>query len=179
MKNEETKQSTEDKKEDLKDAKIKELEGEVKELKDKLIYSMAEQQNIRRIAKEDVAKEREYGITSFAKQMLEVADNLGRCLANVPKDELKENRNLRILFEGIEMTERELMKTFSKNGVTKFDPLNEKFDPNKMNALTQIPVEGKEPGTVAMVMKTGYMLKDRVLRPADVGVVMQPEENSE
>jgi len=162
-------------KQDPKDVKIKELEAEVAELKTKLTYSYAERENIRRIARDDVIKEKEYGISNFAKHMLDVADNLSRCLQNVPKDELLENKGLKTLFEGVELTERELMKTFKKNGIEKFEPSNEKFDPNRMNALTQFPIEGKEPGTVAAVLKSGFFLKDRVLRPADVAVVKSPE----
>jgi len=165
-------------KQDPKDVKIKELEAEVAELKSKLTYSYAERENIRRIAREDVAKEKEYGISSFAKNMLEVADNLSRCLQSVPKEDLAENKGLKTLFEGVELTERELLKTFKRNGIEKFEPANEKFDPNRMNALTQFPVEGKEPGTVAAVLKSGFFLKDRVLRPADVAVVKAPEEGS-
>jgi len=156
---------------DPKETKIQELEAEVADLKNKLLYSNAERENIRRIAREDVAKEKDYGISSFAKQMLDVADNLARCLTSIPKDDLVDNKGLKILFEGVELTERELTKTFLKNGISKFEPLNEKFDPKKMNALMQSPVEGKEPGTVSQVFKSGYSLKERILRPADVGVV--------
>jgi len=157
---------------DPKDSKIQELEAEVAELKNRLIYSNAERENIRRIAREDVAKEKDYGITSFAKQMLDVADNLSRCLASVRKDDLFENKGLKTLIEGVELTERDLIKVFQKNGINRFEPVNEKFDPNKMNALLQTPQEeGKEPGNVSQVFKVGYTLKERVLRPADVAVV--------
>jgi len=143
------------------------------DLKIKLTYSYAERENIRRIAKEDVAKEKDYGISSFVKQILEVADNLSRCLSSVPKDDLVQNKGLKSLFDGVELTQRELVKTFQKNGIEKFEPLNDKFDPNKMNALTQYPVEDKEPGCVVAVLKAGYFLKERVIRPADVAVAVK------
>jgi len=159
---------------DVKDSKIKELEAEIAELKNKLTYSYAERENIRRIAKEDVTKEKEYGISNFAKNLLDVADNLSRCLQNVDKEIMNEKTGKSFL-EGVEMTEKELLKIFKKFGIERFEPENQKFDPNKMNAITQYPVEGKEPGAVASVLKAGFLIKDRVLRPADVAVVKAPD----
>jgi len=163
---------------DPRDTKLKELEEEVLDLKNKLAYSYAERENIRRIAKEDLHKEKEYGISNFAKNLLDVADNLSRCLQSVTKEDVSDNKSLKPLLEGVEMTEKELLKTLKKFGIERYEPMNQKFDPNKMNALVQYPVEGKEPGTVASVLKAGFFIKDRVLRPADVAVVKPPEEGS-
>lgn len=160
---------------DTKDQKIKELEEEVQDLRGQLAYSLAERENIRKIAKQDVENAREYGISKFAKGILETADNLERCLANVPKEELETNKGLSILYEGLELTEKELLRTLNSNGIKKFDPIDQKFDPNIMNALLHTPMPGKEPGTIGMVMKTGFFINERVLRPADVGVVKPPE----
>ncbi len=125
---------------------------------------------MRRIRDIDVKNATDFGIQSFAKQILDVSDNLGRCLAGVQKEGLDERTTL--LIEGVTMTDRELSKILAKNGLERFDPLGEKFDPNRMMALMEMPPSpGKESGTVGMVLKPGYMLKGRVLRPADVAVV--------
>lgn len=101
--------------------------------------------------------------------MLEVLDTFALAIEHTPEEEKKGT-----LFEGVEMTEKILMQQMEKHGVTRFNPVDEVFDPNVHMALFEMPVEGKEPGTVAQVLKVGYMLNDRVLRPADVGVVKKP-----
>jgi len=169
---EETNQKTQDQTQssDPKDAKIVELQNQIEEYKMKLQYSLAERENLRRIRDSDVQKATDYGIQGFAKQVLDVADNLGRCISSVPKENLDEKTTT--LLEGVTMTEKELGKILTKNGIEKFDPLGEKFDPNRMNAIMEMPSSpGREPGTVGMVLKPGYALKGRIIRPADVAVV--------
>jgi len=153
---------------DEKDKLIQQLGEQLAEAKKDLTYSLAERENIRRIRDADVARATDFGIQSFAKGLLDVSDNLSRCLQNLPKEI---DQTTKILVEGVEMTEKELTKVFIKNGIEKFDPVGEKFDPNRMNAITQMADKEKENGSVGLVFKSGFSIKGRVLRPADVAVV--------
>jgi len=165
---------------DPKDEKIKELETKTSLLRTELQYSLAEQQNIRARLKKDVDNAKMFGIQGFAKDLLGVSDNLGRCLASVPQAEIESSSlPMKSLHEAILMTEKELIKTFKRHGLEKFDPLGQKFDPNTMNAITQFTDPTKEPHTVAVVMKPGYILHERVIRPADVAVVKPPESSTQ
>lgn len=154
--------------------KVEELEVTVKDLTDKMLRSLAEQDNIRRIAKRDVDDARQFSIKSFAKSMLDVADNLDRALKAVP-DAMQKDKEahpvLATLYEGIEMTEKGLLKTFEMNGVVKFGTIGEIFDPNVHEALFEYTDSSLKPGTVGQIIKPGYMLNKRVLRPAEVGVI--------
>lgn len=159
------------------EALVAKLQKDIKELKDQIVRSYAEEENVRRIAKKDVESARQYGNASFAKHMLDVADNLERAMEAVPEQtraELKAgsgDAHLRTLFEGIEMTEKGLQKAFAQNGVVKFGLVGDNFDPALHDALYSSPLEGKKAGTIAAVLKAGYKLKDRVIRPAQVGTV--------
>jgi molecular chaperone GrpE len=151
-----------------------ELEAQIKELKDQLKYSLAEQQNIRFQAQRDVDSARQFAVSSFAKSLLETSDNLERAMAAVPEAVRADRENhpdLCTLFEGIKMTEDILLKAFEKNGLKKFGIKGEIFDPNRHNALFVYPDPSATPGSVGQVMKAGFMLHGRVIRPADVGVI--------
>lgn len=111
-----------------------------------------------------------FGIQSFCKDLLEVADILQTALHSVPADGVKDDQ-FKALFEGVEMTERQLQSVFRRHGLNQINPLGSKFDPNEHHALFEIEDESKEPGTVANVTKIGYKLHDRTIRPAMVGVV--------
>jgi molecular chaperone GrpE len=153
---------------------VEKLEVQVKELKDQLLRSYAEQENIRTIAKRDVENSRSFAISSFAKSMLDTSDNLTRALDAVPEEyrDDKENHSvLATLFEGIKMTDDGLTKAFAKNGLQKFGEVGEKFDPNLHDALFEYPDENMEAGSIGQVMKVGFSLKNRVIRPAEVGVI--------
>jgi molecular chaperone GrpE len=155
------------------------LEVQVKELKDQLLRSLAEQDNTRRIAQRDVEQARQFAIKSFAKSLLETSDNLERALGSVPQALEKDHDAhpvLHNLYEGIELTERGLMKAFEANGLEKFGKPGEPFDPNRHDALFEYADPDFEPGTIGQVMKSGFMLNKRVLRPAEVGVVKKSEE---
>lgn len=150
--------------------KIKSLEEQIEELKTNLKYSYAERENMRRIGEENARKNRDYGIQSFAKALLNVNDNFSRALSNL-KQEHVTTPEFKMFFEGIQMTQKELLKVFKDNGVEEFSPkVGDKFDPNNMNAMLEVPDPTKESQSVAFVIKSGFMLKDRVLRAADVGV---------
>lgn len=149
-----------------------ELQAQIKDLKDQLLRSLAEQENIRNIAKRDVSNAKDYSVKSFAKSILDVSDNLSRAMEAVPADALDKDPVLKTLFEGIQMTDTGLTKALESNGVSKFtEEPGEKFDPTKHEALFEYPDPEKEAGTVGQVMKCGFMLNKRVLRPAEVGVV--------
>ncbi len=156
------------------DAKIAELEQQVKDLKDNLLRSLAEQENTRRIAKRDVEQARSFAISSFAKSLLDTSDNLSRALDAVPEDLRHDHDShpvLANLYEGITMTNEGLTKAFAKNGLVKYGAVGEKFDPNKHEALFEYPDPKGEAGSIGQVMKIGFMLNDRVIRPAEVGVI--------
>lgn len=151
-----------------------ELETEIKDLKDNLLRSLAEAENTRRIAKRDVDQARSFAISSFAKSLLDTSDNLTRALDAVPAElrhDHEGNPVLANLYEGISMTDDGLTKAFAKNGLKKFGAPGEKFDPNLHEALFEYPDPAGEPGNIGQVMKVGFMLNKRVIRPAEVGVV--------
>ncbi|KAL7427663.1 hypothetical protein ACHAXM_000943 [Skeletonema potamos] len=157
--------------------KIAELEQQVKDLKDNLLRSLAEQENTRRIAKRDVEQARSFAIGSFAKSLLETSDNLSRALDAVPEELRHDHQHhpvLATLYEGISMTDDGLSKAFAKNGLQKFGLPGEKFDPNIHEALFEYPDPNGEAGSIGQVMKKGFMLNSRVLRPAEVGVIKAP-----
>ncbi len=150
------------------------LINEVKELRDQLLRSLAEQENTRRIAKRDVEEARSFAIKTFAKSLLEVSDNLSRALEAVPEDHRANNEGhpvLATLYKGIQMTDQELAKAFERNGLVKYGRPGEVFDPNLHEALYEYVDPNKKPGTIGQVMKPGFTLNKRVLRPAEVGVI--------
>ena len=153
---------------------IAQLESQIKDLKDNLLRSLAEQENTRRIAARDVANAKSYAISSFAKSLLDTSDNLARALESVPP-ELRHDHDshpvLATLYEGISMTDDGLNKAFAKNGLVKFGVRGEKFDPNLHEALFEYPDPDCDAGNIGQVMKVGFTLNNRVLRPAEVGVV--------
>ncbi|CAO2187834.1 unnamed protein product [Urochloa humidicola] len=162
-----------------KDESLKSKDQEVKDMKDKVLRSYAEMENVLARTKRESDNTKKYAIQNFSKSLLDVADNLSRASSVVKESFSKIDTSnnsdeavplLKTLLEGVEMTEKQLGEVFKKFGVEKFDPLNEKFDPNRHYALFQIPDPSKPSGTVAAVVKVGYMLHDRVLRPAEVGV---------
>jgi len=151
------------------------LKEQLGEMKNNLIRAIDEAENARKIAKNDVENAQKYGISKFAKGLLDVADNLGRCLAEVSRIKIEDSPGLNVLVEGMQMTEKELLKVFKNNGLQKLDPMDKPFDPNSMSALLEIENPSKPPGTVVYVLKNGYSLNDRVLRPSEVGIGKQTE----
>ncbi|XP_078268945.1 grpE protein homolog 1, mitochondrial [Rhinoraja longicauda] len=152
------------------------LEGQVKDLTDKYKRALADTENLRQRSQKLVEEAKLYGIQGFCKDLLEVADVLTKATESVPKEEITDaNHHLKSLYEGLIMTDRHLQKAFSKHGLVKLNPIGAKFDPYEHEALFHSPVEGKEPGSVALVSKIGYKLHGRTLRPALVGVVKGAE----
>jgi molecular chaperone GrpE len=150
---------------------IAEAKREAVEFKDKLLRTLAEMENLRKRTEREVLDARLYGIAGFARDVLAVADNMHRALDAIGL-ELRESTDAKVkaLIEGVELTERELLKILEKNGVKKFSPQGEKFDPNVHQAMYEVPTPDLPPGQVAEVIQAGYMIGDRVLRPAMVAV---------
>ena len=151
------------------------LEQEKADLKDKLLRTLADMENLRRRTEREVADARAYAVTAFARDMLTVADNLRRAIEAVPVTARKTGDGaIAGLIDGIELTERELEKTLERHGVRKVDPAGQKFDPNMHQAMFEAPHESIAKGQVHTVVQPGYAIAERVLRPALVGVSSGP-----
>jgi molecular chaperone GrpE len=144
------------------------IEAELAEAKQAILYAQAETQNVRRRMEKDVQDARAYAATNFARDVLSVADNLSRALETIPQ-ELRDDDKFKGLVVGLEATGRELDKVFERNGITRIVSVGEKLDPNKHQAMIELPSD-REPGTIIQEMQAGYMIKDRLLRAAMVGV---------
>jgi molecular chaperone GrpE len=147
------------------------LAREAADYRDKLLRSLAEMENLRKRTERQVADARDYGIAAFARDILAVADNMERALGALDADlREKADGGTKALLDGVELTERELLKVLEKHGVKKFEPLGEKFDPNLHQAMYEVPDTSRPAGTVGRVIQPGYMIGERVLRPALVAV---------
>jgi molecular chaperone GrpE len=152
-------------------ALVETLSKENADYKDRLLRTLAEMENLRRRTEREIADSRAYGISAFARDILAVADNMDRALGALDKDlREKADAGTKALLDGVELTERELHKVLEKHGVKKFEPLGEKFDPNLHQAMYEVPDPSRPAGTVAQVVQPGYMIGDRMLRPALVGI---------
>jgi molecular chaperone GrpE len=147
------------------------LKRELDEARDRTLRTLAEMENLRSRTKREVEDARAYGISRFARDVLDIADNLQRALDAVPADtRANADPGLKALIEGVDLTEKSLHSALEKNGVKKFDPAGQKFDPNLHQAMYEVPDESVPSGTVAHVVQAGYMIGERILRPAMVGV---------
>lgn len=145
--------------------------AEAEDLRDKLLRTLAEMENLRRRHSRELEDARKYAMAGFARDLLDVADNMRRALAAVPDDAREQNELVRNLLEGVELTERTLLNAFDKHGVKKVVPeRGEKFDHNRHQAMFEVPTADLPPGHVADVMQTGWVIADRLLRAAMVGV---------
>lgn len=156
---------------DPEEGSVEALTKEVADAKDRALRTLAEMENLRKRTMKEVADARSYGITSFARDVLDIADNLQRALDAVPVETREAaDPGLKALIEGVELTEKSLHKTLEKNGVQKLDPLGEKFDPNFHQAMYEVPDSSVPTGTVVQVVQGGYKIGERILRPALVAV---------
>ncbi|AQT43777.1 molecular chaperone GrpE [Bartonella apihabitans] len=146
------------------------MQAENDELKDQVLRLAAEMENLRRRTARDVADARAYSVANFARDMLQVSDNLNRALQAIPDGAREKDTGLNALAEGVEMTERAMMAALERNGVKKLEPEGQKFDPNFHQAMFEIPNTDVPNNTVQQVVQAGYVIGDRVLRPAMVGV---------
>jgi molecular chaperone GrpE len=150
---------------------IEALNAENGQLKDKVLRTLAEMENLRRRTEKEVADARTYATTNFARDILNVADNVRRALESVPAEVAAAAEGaLKALMEGIDLTERDLLKTLERHGIRKLEPKGEKFDPNLHQAMFEVPDPTVPNGTVREVVQAGFVIGDRVLRPALVGV---------
>ncbi|MBV9587225.1 MAG: nucleotide exchange factor GrpE [Alphaproteobacteria bacterium] len=145
------------------------LEAELADAKDRLLRALAETENVRRRAQREREDTQKYAISNFARDLLSPVDNLRRALDSVPPAEISDPRT-RSLLEGVAATERELLATFERYGLKRIDPMGERFDHNFHQAIFEAERPGAAPGTVIEVLQPGYVLHDRLLRPAMVGV---------
>ena len=146
------------------------LEEQAADLKDRLLRAVAEAENTRRRADRDKLEIGKYAITALARDLLAVADNLRRALESVPEGASQESAMLTTLLAGVEMTERELLSAFERHNIRRIDPIGEKFDHNFHQAMFEVPGSGQAAGTIVQVVQPGYILADRLLRPAMVGI---------
>ncbi|TCD05542.1 nucleotide exchange factor GrpE [Erythrobacteraceae bacterium CFH 75059] len=149
------------------------MQAELEQARQDVLYARAETQNLRRRMEKDVSDARAYAATAFARDVLSVSDNLNRALDAVP-EELRADARLASLLTGIEATQRELDKVFALHGITRIAAVGLPLDPNQHQAMLEIDDEEAEPGTIVRELQPGFMIKDRLLRPAMVGVARKP-----
>lgn len=160
---------------DIKDARIAQLEEECAKLRDSWVRSVAETDNVRKRLQRDLEESGKYAITGFAGDMVSVLENLQRAVENVPAEEAKANPTLKNFEEGIDLTLQELLRIFSKYGIVRLNPVGEKFNHNFHQAVVQVEKNDVEAGTIVQVVQAGYMISDRLLRPAMVAVSKNSE----
>jgi molecular chaperone GrpE len=150
-------------------ARLAKAEAEAADFKDRALRALAEVENVRRRAQREREDASKFAIGNFAKDLLSVADNLRRALESVPEEQIKDDA-MRNLLAGVAATERELLAAFDRHRLRKIDPKGEKFDHNFHQAMFEVDNSGQPPGTIVQVLQPGYVLNDRLLRPAMVGV---------
>ena len=153
---------------------------EFQELKDRLLRTLAEMENLRRRTQREVEEARKFAVTGFARDLLEVPDNLARALAAVPAEARQQSEFMKNLVLGVEMTERSLLNAFEKHQIRPVNPQKgDRFDHNLHQAMFEVPTADQPPGTIAQVIQGGYVIADRLLRPALVGVAKAaPQANA-
>lgn len=154
--------------------RVAELAAQLEEAQNATLYARAEAQNLLRRAQKEAEDARAYAATSFARDILSVADNLSRALSAIPED-LRGDEKMKGLVTGLEATGRELDSVFARHGISKVSALGEALDPNRHQAMMEVPSADAAPGTIVQEIQSGYMIKDRLLRPALVGVARKPD----
>jgi molecular chaperone GrpE len=145
-------------------------EEEIADLQDKLLRALADTENLRRRSQKDREDTLKYSSANFARDMLSVADNLRRAIESIPEEGDPDGQALVGFIEGISLTEKELLSTLERHGIQKVEPIGEKFDPQFHEAMFEVPTSDSAAGTVVQVVETGYVIHDRLLRPAKVGI---------
>jgi molecular chaperone GrpE len=151
-------------------AQIEQLKSENAALKDQALRALAEAENIRKRAQREVEDSSKYAVTGFARDLVGVIENLGRASQSIPEDARASNEMLKNLGNGVDMVMRELLGIFERNGIRRIDPMGEKFDHNFHQAVMQVEKPDVASGTVVQVLQAGYVIHDRLLKPAMVGV---------
>ncbi len=152
------------------DSQVADLQKQLATANDKMLRALAEAQNVRHRAERERDDMRKYAVTEFARDLLAVSDNLRRALSAITPEQCEKIPELKNIFVGVEMTERELLRVFESKGIKKIEPLGQKFDPNLHEVMFESDTPGKEPGTIVQIIEPGYTIHDRLLRPARVGV---------
>ena len=150
--------------------RIDALEARVGELKGELLRTLAETENVRKRGERQITDAKKYAISDFARDLLSVADNLHRALEAIPDDKVEGNDLLRTMRAGVQAVEKDLLAAFEKCGIARIEPLGAPFDPHKHQAMFEIPDSDQPPGTVVQLLQVGYVLHERLLRPAMVGI---------
>jgi molecular chaperone GrpE len=151
-------------------ARIAELEAKLAEVTDKTLRALAEAENTRKRMEKERQDTAKFALSSFARELLSVADNLARALSAITPEQRAENEALKNIFIGVEATEREMLRLMENNGIKKIDSLGKVFDPNIHEVMFEADAPDKAPGTIIQVLDNGYMIHERLLRPARVGV---------
>ena len=146
------------------------LEAEISQLKDQILRALAETENVRRRGQRERSDAVKYGATALVKDLLAVSDNLRRAIDSVPRDAAADDDRLTTLLDGVELTEKELLSVFERHHIVKLEPLGEKLDPHRHEAMYEVPDPSQPPGTVVQLIEPGYLLHDRLVRPARVGI---------
>ena len=157
---------------------IEKLNEEITDLKDQRLRAIAELENFRKRAEKDQSDALKYGISNFAKEIINIRDNIERAQSSI-SDEAKNNEAIKSVIEGIDLIAQSVVSTFEKIGIKKIESLNEKFDHNLHQAMMEIENDELEPGTIVQELIPGYTLHDRLLRPAMVGVSKKPKKNED
>ena len=152
------------------DTNLELLKEENKNLNDRILRVMADMENLRRRKDREIIDKEKYAITKFAKEVLSIGDNIQRAIEAVPEDAIESDAHLKSLLEGVQMTERELTNIFERQGIKKIDPSGQPFDPNLHQAMFEVPSPDVAAGTVVQVVQAGYVIGERTLRPALVGI---------
>lgn len=167
------------------ESQLEELQAENGELKDRLLRTMADMENLLRRTEREKADTAKYAISNFARDVLSIGDNLHRAIDAVPMEAVAGDPALKSLMDGVEVTDRELVNMLERHGIRRIDPKGERFDPNFHQAMLEIENKDLDAGTVAEVVQPGYVIEERVLRPAMVAVSKggpkrpKPEEPAE
>lgn len=159
------------------EARIQQLEADISDLRDRSLRALADAENTRRRSERELADARKYASSNFAKDLLNVSDNLGRALESVPEELRERDENFKTLIVGVEMVEKDLLTAFERQGITKIEPLGEKFDHTYHQAMFEVPDSGEPAGTIVQLLQPGYVMHDRLLRPAMVGVAKGQSES--
>ncbi len=146
------------------------LRDELAAAKDRMFRALADAENTRKLAARERDDARKYALSGFARDLLDVADNFHRAIEAIPPDLLESDARIKNIVVGIETVEKEMLKTFGKHGIQKIEPMDEIFDPNFHEVMFEAPVPGKPAGTIIQLVEPGYVINDRLLRPARVGV---------
>ncbi len=149
---------------------IEELHNEKQDLNDKLVRVMADMENLRRRKDREIEDKGKYAVSKFANDILSIADNIHRAIESVPAEAIEEDEALKSLIEGVQMTDREFLNVVERHGISRLDPVDQPFDPNMHQAMFEVEDKEKPSGTIVQVMQAGYMIGERTLRPAMVGV---------